>query len=191
MSRIIFSALVLMFSGPLPAMADGLELYGTRQNIRLHSDVPLSAAARKEFKPFRKYDYYAAFTFSESGSFSRAGGHNTLESAIEFALELCQAHVPPGGKDCHLHATIVPKGYKEGKNQTLNRKATKWLKKFFANPAGPSAVAANDAGIVRPAFQPSLKQARSEALRICNSAARTHATTVNKVQKCRIIAEVE
>ena len=170
------------------ANADELKLYGDKHIVRLHSHEKLNKNASRAFRgDFRKKSYYAAFAFSPSGPFSWENGHNTLRTAIEYAMSLCQERVRPGEMKCILYSTIVPKGYSEGKGLTLSRNGTRFYKSFLKK-SGPGAIAINDAGTVRERFGDSLKQAKATALFDCNAAAKQYATSSLKVYKCRIIA---
>lgn len=165
-----------------------LDLYGSSYVIRYHTENrKLSKNSEKAFRgKFRDKSYYGAFTYSASDVYGWGSGHNTLKTAIEYALKGCQTIVRPGEAGCKLYATMVPKGYTKKSATTLSKASTETYHNF-QNNTGFRAIAINDSGITRLRKRNTLARAKDDALFDCNASANSHTRSIQKVRKCRIL----
>lgn len=187
-ARIISTTVICLglIAGSLSA--ETLRLFSTDHSLRLHSKEKLRPKAQKEFKgDFRDKSYYAAFAYSSSGAYGYNSGHNTLETAYQFALNTCNNNIKNGEPKCKIYASIVPKGYSKGNGQTLGESTTRGYKRFIGD-SGPRAFALSSSGTWWVIGSKSINRSKSEALFHCNSRVKARTTSIQKVHKCKIIA---
>lgn len=166
-----------------------LDLYGSSHVIRYHTENrKLGVKAENYFKgSFRDKSYYGAFAYSPSSPFSGESGHNTLRTAVDYALKGCQNLVRPGEAKCVIFATMVPKRYTDKNATTLSKGSTENYRKFQKG-TGFRAIAVNDSGTTRSRTRDTLEIAKQIALFDCNAGAKSYAKSYQKIHKCRILS---
>jgi hypothetical protein len=167
---------------------ENLDLYGSSHVIHYHTENrKLAVKAEEAFKGrFRDRSYYGAFAYSPSGLYSWESGHNTLRTAVNYALKSCQNFVRPGEAKCVIFATMVPKRYTDKNATTLSKGSTETYRKFQKG-IGFRAIAVNDSGTTRSRTRDTLELAKQVALFDCNAKAKSYAKSYLKIHKCRIL----
>ena len=169
------------------ADAGDVAIYDRAFSVFKHTDQAMPARAKRLMKGrFRKGTYFGAIACTSTDTCAFELQHNTLETAIEYAMANCEHGKKPEEGACILYATQTPKGYEGGP-------AYAWVTTEalleFQEYDGPAALATNDIGVWVKLRGTSLQDARNKVLRKCAELSEQTAGGFRKVYKCRILAE--
>jgi len=188
-SLVLLSACVGTEPAAITKRDASLDLYSPSGKVTVYEDVKFFKTAQKSYDSFKqsKEGYYGAFAYSYLGAFGRTTGHNSLETAREYAIKLCKEKRNIGGPKCTVIATLSPTGFSDKGNTTLSMLGTKTLAEL-KHLDGHKAFATNDAGYYYSSWEfKTLKAATTDAISKCNENAKKNTPKFQKLYPCKII----